>query len=191
MIGHYSFQWGRSKHGSKKKTTTIWGMCDIEIESKLQNNINNFNSSLLWDKIPVEYINDSKISQSDYLSIISKSKLQPDYIATLDAKKSFYDKQLKIFDFVTYSKINQNISKRKELRGRVCTTLQVPDLKKIRTNLLKEVEKLLNVNLTNNSIKIPRPHICFQIEFLLRLLNVKTKLKWFFKGYFIDNENNM
>jgi hypothetical protein len=189
MIGPYSYQWDRSKHGSKKKKTNDWGMCDIEIESNMNTQIKNMMNSLMWDKISSEEIIENEITQSNYLSIITKENLRPSYIATLDTKNPTLNKQLKIFDFITYTKSNKDISKRKELRGRVCTTIMVPDLKKMKINLLKEVEKISNIKIINeNGKKIRRPNICIQIEFLLRLLNEKTKLKWFFKGNFKNDD---
>lgn len=182
-----SFQWNRSKHGSKKKETKIWGMCDVEIESKIKNNIKNLNIKKLWDKFPNNIIADDIVSQSKYLSLIDKSKLKPSYMATRDSKESYKNKNLKIFDFITYTKKEDTFSKRKELRGRVCTTLDVPKLKDMRKNILKEIEKN-NIKIEISDKKIPRPHLCLQIEFMLRLLDINTNLRWFFKSYFTEEE---
>ena len=60
-------------------------------------------------------------------------------MATRDSKESYKNKNLKIFDFITYTKKEDIVSKRKELRGRVCTTLDVPKLKDMRKNILKDI----------------------------------------------------
>ena len=182
-VDSITYQWNSSKHGSKKKKTKKWGMTDIELESKLKNQIKNLNLNNLWDKFPDIITKGDFISQSEYLSIINKSDIKSKYMATINADNSYRNKKIKIFDFITYSKNKDVVSKRKELRGRVCTTVDVPKLKIIQDNIIKEF-KSLNVEININTKKVPRSHLCLHIEFLLRILNEKTSLKWFFKSFF-------
>ena len=89
--------------------------------------------------------------------------------------------------------INTNsISKRKELRGRECSNLHVPVLKKILYELGESVSKMKIPN-----IKIPeasrkkmlRPKTCLHIEFLMRILNKNTKDVWFYTGFFSHDDH--
>ena len=158
----------------------------------MQTELYSYNYNSLWDKVPdnMKVREDEKISLNEYLFILKKSGIRSDYIGTNESKKINESKYLKLFDFEKSGNINI-ISKRKQLRGRVCTSLMVSALKKI-LNRLEEV--VIKYNIPNiifpNTYKqkILRPNICLQIEFLLRVLNDNTDSIWFYEGYFTKDD---
>lgn len=192
MIGDISFQWGISKYGLKKKSQNGWGKCNADIESLMQTELDNYNYNSLWDKVPdnMRVREDEKISLNDYLFILKKSGIRSDYIGTNESKKINESKYLKLFDFEKSGNINI-ISKRKQLRGRVCTSLMVSKLKKILNRLEEFVIKynIPSIIFPNKpKQKILRPNICLQIEFLLRVLNNNTDSIWYYEGYFTKDD---
>jgi hypothetical protein len=83
------------------------------------------------------------------------------------------------------------VSKRKELRGRVCTSLMVPVLKGLMTTLEQVIVKanIPNIIIPGESTqKVLRSNMCLKIEFLLRLLNENTDNIWFYEGYFSKDD---
>jgi hypothetical protein len=162
--------------------------CDADAEALLVNETNSYNYSLLWKKVSPEkrLREDESVSRSEYLFILKQDGIRPEYIGTVEEKVQAGKKYLKILDFTKEGNVDV-VSKRKELRGRVCTSLMVPVLKVILNTLETKVK---NLNLQN--IKIPdtpsqkllRPSMCLKIEFLFRLLNDNTNKVWFYNGNF-------
>ena len=188
MSGNLCSQWGRSRFGAKKTITDQWGKCDADSEALLTNEINSYNYSMLWKKVSSdkrlhEY---ESISRSEYIFILKQDGIRPEYIGTVEEKIKGGKKYLKILDFTKGEYINV-ISKRKEMRGRVCTSLFGPLLKVILNNLETKVNKLNLQNIkipANSSQKISRLNMCLKIEFLFRLLNDSTKDVWFYNSNF-------
>ena len=192
MVGKLCSQWGRSKFGGKKKKKQGWGKCDSDIEARMTNELNNYNYIKLWEKVSENkrIREDEKVARSEYLFILKQAGIRPEYMGTVESKVEGNEKYFKLFNFKKY--INSNtVSKRKELRGRECSNLHVPVLKKI----LGELEMIVSkVKITNIKIpdisgkKILRPKMCLRIEFLMRLLNDNTKDVWFYKGFFLQDD---
>ena len=143
---------------------------------------------MLWKKVSTEkrLREDESVSRSEYLFILKQDGVRPEYIGTVEEKVPGGKKYLKILDFTKGGDVDV-FSKRKELRGRVCTSLMVPVLKVILNTLETKVKKL---NLRNIKIqdtasqKLLRPSMCLKIDFLFRLLNDNTDNVWFYKGNF-------
>jgi hypothetical protein len=188
MAGNLCSQWGRSIFGAKKTVKEQWGKCDADVEALLVNEINSYNYSMLWKKVSTEkrLREDESVSRSEYLFILKQDGVRPEYIGTVEEKVPGGKKYLKILDFTKGGDVDV-FSKRKELRGRVCTSLMVPVLKVILNTLETKVKKL---NLRNIKIqdtasqKLLRPSMCLKIDFLFRLLNDNTDNVWFYKGNF-------
>ena len=188
MAGNLCTQWERSKYSSKKTDKQKWGMCDADIEALMISNLNNVNYEMLWNKVPEDkkIREDENISRSEYLFILKQSDIRPIYMGTVGTKKIGGPKYLKILDF-TKSDHDNVISKRKELRGRVCSSILIPDLKIILNKLEKVImkENIKNLKIPETSIeKIARPNICLKIEFLFRVLNKYATDVWFYRDIF-------
>jgi len=192
MVGSLCSQWGRSKYGAKRTSKQKWGKCDADIEALLSGELNSFNYLSLWDKVSENkrIREDESLSRSEYLFILKQSGIRPMYIGTVESKKVGGPKYLKLLDFTKSGDVN-TVSKRKELRGRVCTSLMVPVLKNILSNLEEKVDKLKlpNIKIPETSArKVLRPNMCLKIEFLLRLLNDNTDDVWFYEGFFSKDD---
>jgi hypothetical protein len=188
MAGNLCSQWGRSRFGAKKTISKQWGKCDADSEALLINEINSYNYSMLWKKISSEkrLREGESNSRSEYLFILKQDGIRPEYIGTVEKKVQGGIKYLKILDF-TKGEDTEFVSKRKELRGRVCTSLNVPVLTVILNTLETKVKKLNLQNIKipeNSSNKISRLNICLLIQFLFRILNDNTKDVWFYNSNF-------
>lgn len=192
MVGDLCSQWGRSKYGAKRKAKRDWGKCDADIESLLRTDLNNYNYNSLWQKVPgdMRIREDESLSRGEYLFILKQAGIRSNYIGTIESKKAGGRKYLKLLDFKKSGNIDV-VSKRKELRGRVCTSLMVPVLKGLMTTLEQVIVKanIPNIIIPGESTqKVLRPNMCLKIEFLLRLLNENTDNIWFYEGYFSKDD---
>lgn len=174
----------------KKKNIIKWSSCNPNDEIYAKNNLQKKQYYIAWNKIPSEYkiTEDSYITKSEYIHIITQSSLQPLYIGHIETIKKFKDvnnikkskrKYLKIFDFTSLKDTNKK-SKRTQLRGKVCSSFQSIDiLIKIKNYLEKEIEKLSlsNFKIPSNA-KNKKETLCIIIEFLLRVLHKKTNKIW-------------
>jgi hypothetical protein len=190
MVGNLCSQWGRSKFGAKKVLLKKWGKCDADVESLMINNLNNLNYNKLWNKISDDkkYREDEKITRGDYLFILKQSGIRPLYVGTLEAKNIGNEKYFKMLDFTKSRSESKKASKRNELRGMVCSSFNVTNLKNILTELEKIITNKLNIELQIPDKKEPRPNICLKIEFILRLLNEYTEDVWFYEGFFTEDK---
>lgn len=191
MVGEKCLQYGKSKSGKKKEGK--WGICDPNVEAQMMSILRNDNYKLLWEKVPSEQKirEDEKIMRGDYLFIINQLNLRSKYIGVVEKKEEGDAKYFKILDFTNRSEIN-SVSKRKEVRGRVCQSLMVQKLRTILDDLEKEVKKLAMKNVKNSNLgskKVSRQNTCILIEFLLRLLNKETDKVWFYDGKFDLDKN--
>lgn len=188
---NYCAQWGKGKLGIKrKKNIEKWGRCDPGIEALMETEIDDNEYSKLWFKFPenkrvLQNTQNTKITKREYINIMRKNNLRPLILGTVESKILDGSKYLKLFDFRKLGDFELK-SKRKEIRGRVCSSLKVNVLKEITIFLENEVSKLKIKNISIpkiKSTKIFRPRTCIKLEFLLRLLNQKDRNKiWFYEG---------
>ena len=188
ISGTLCLQWGRSTFGATKTPTKKWGKCDADIEALMITKLNSLNYQKLWNKVSEDKKSreDVQITRHDYLFILKQSEIRPLYIGTLEAKNINDEKNFKLLDF-TKSTHNKE-SKRNDLRGMVCSTFNVPNLKNILTILEKTVTEKLKIKIHYLNKKEPRPNICLKLEFILRLLNEYTDNVWFYEGFFLEDK---
>lgn len=184
MISDMCAQWSpkkTKKAKSKEKSTLRWRTCEGDIRAVMQTEIQKDQKKRLFAKLESAMPKENRlIPINRYLETLRESGMRAPYVATLEEKKKNSQKYLKILDFSQRN--STKVSKRNQIRGRVCETLDVVFLKNMLLFLEKEVKKegIVLQNLDKNS----RDSMCFYIEFLLRLLQHVTKKIWFYESYF-------
>lgn len=190
-------QWGRAEFGVKKRLRKDWGKCDPDIETYMENVIDDIQYYNLWRKIPASkrIRQGEDVSRSGYIFLVKQAGFLPDYVGTVEPPtQASEQKAFKILDFTREEEVtrkDRERSKRSEIRGRVCSTFNASYL----TKTLADIEKIV-VSLNIPIIKIPemskekrsRLNMCLRLEFLLRVLNQYNDKLWFYIGSFKQEE---
>jgi len=171
----------KSKKGKIRNTIKWTSQCNQNDQIIARNNLQKREYIDTWKKIPNNYkiSEDSQITKSEYINILTLSLLRPLYIGHIDVKNKFKRRYLKIFDF-TNVKDTDKKSKRTELRGKVCGSfLSIQILLNIKKYLEEEVNKLKLSNFTIPvNVKFKKENVCIIIEFLLRILHKYNEKIW-------------
>lgn len=190
MIGSYCYQWGRAVHGLKRKERKEWGKCDPDVETYLEDAIQDYLQKQLWMKIPgsKKPHSDDIVTRSLFLQIAKEANVLSDYVGTVETtQKDLTSKKFfKVLDFTREESIqrkDQGRSRRSEIRGRVCATFNNKYLKDLLKKLEEKIKKkpLTGIKIPDSfRTKTARFAVCTRLEFLLRALNEKREKIWFY-----------
>lgn len=188
MISNFIFQWGKTKFSGKERHG--WGKCEPNVENTMVYDIKNYNHNLHWGKIDEKdkISEGEEIQKNEYISFLKSSNNASKYIGMIETKYKNGPKTLKILNFEERTK--NNTSKRTQLRGRDCLTLEVSYIK----NLLNKLEKNITdigIEFIKNNEKKLRLNICIKMEFLFKLLHIKTDKIWIIDSFFTDDDYNI